>query len=140
AGEDGIETLKHLAVETERHRAFCPFELPDSARTDDGPGYAVLVQQPGQGDAGRLLADLIAQALVRLDFLAVALDRLPRPACQAAAPFSLLLEHSAEHAALQRRPGNHADSVVDRGRQNLELDLAGHQVVDGLLADQAKEI
>src|SRR5258708_26623302 len=99
AGEDGVEALKHLVVETERHRALCVFELPGSTRADDGPGYAVLVQQPGQRDAARLLADLIAQVLVRLDLLAVALSRLPRPARQAAASFALLLEHSAEQAA-----------------------------------------
>src|ERR1019366_7264956 len=139
AGEDAVEAFQHLVIELQRHRALCVLELPGGTRADDRPGYAVLVQQPGERDTARLLADLIAQVLVRLDLVAAAPEGLLRPARQAAAPFALLLEHSAEQAALQRGPRDNADAIGDRSGQDLKLNVAGHQVVNGLLADQAEE-
>src|ERR1700749_3679602 len=140
AGEDAVEAFPHLVIELQRYRALCILELPGGTRPDNWPGYAVLMQQPGQRHAARLLADLLAQVLVRLDLLTAALECLLRPARQAPAPFALLLEHSAEQAAVQRGPGDDADAIGDRGGQHLKLDVAGHQVVDGLLADEAEEV
>src|ERR1019366_5330434 len=119
AGEDAVEVFQRLVIELERHRALCILELPGGTRADDRPGYAVLVQQPGERDTARLLADLIAQVLVCLDLLAAALDGLLRPARQAAAPFAVLLEHSTKQAALQRGPGDDADAIGDRRGQDL---------------------
>ena len=41
---------------------------------------------------------------------------------------------------MERRPRDDAEAVVDRSGQDLQLDLAGQQVVDRLLADQAQEV
>src|ERR1700689_924955 len=140
AGEDAVEALERAVIEVQGHRALRVFELPGRTGPDDRPGHALLVQQPGKGDAARLLADLIAQVLVRLDLLAAALDPFARSPAQATAPFALLLEHPAEQPAVQRRPRNDTHAVGDGSGQDLKLDVAGHQVVDGLLADQAEEV
>src|SRR5215468_5813770 len=140
AGEDAVEASQRLVIELQRYSALCILELPGGARSDDRPGHPVLVQQPGERDAARLFADLIAQVFVRLDLLAAVLECLLRPAPQAAAPFALLLEHSAEQTALQRGPRDDADAIGDRSGQDLELNVAGQQVVNGLLADQAEEV
>src|SRR3954469_22015808 len=67
------------------------------------------------------------------------LQRARGPAGGAARSLPLLAQHATEQAPVQRGPGDHADAVIDRGREHLQLYLPGHQVVDGLLADQAEE-
>jgi hypothetical protein len=49
----------------------------------------------------------------------------------------LLADDAAEEAALERGPGDDAEAVFLCGWQDLALDVADEQVVDGLLADQA---
>src|SRR5579859_4109150 len=139
AGEQIVEPLEHVVIEFEGYGAPRVIELGEGPRPDDRPGDTLLVQQPGQRHVGRLLAEPVAQVLVGRDMLAVLLKRLRGPADQTAAPFALLAEHAAEQPALQRRPRDDADAVLDRRGQHLELDLPGQQVVDGLLADQAEE-
>src|SRR5690348_10192288 len=138
-GEQVVEPLEHVIVELEGHRAPRVVELLPGARPDDRPGDALLVHEPGQRDVGRVLAELVAEVLVRRDLLAVPLHGLLSPAREPAAALALLLQHAAEQAAFQRRPGDDPDTVLDRRGQHLELDLPGQQVVDGLLADQAEE-
>jgi hypothetical protein len=41
---------------------------------------------------------------------------------------------------VQGTPGNDPDSVVASRRQHFQLDLTSHEVVDGLLADQAEQV
>src|SRR5215469_9234233 len=97
------------------------------------------MQQPGQRYCSRLLAEFLAEHLVRLDLVAVPLYGLLRPASEATPALALLPEDAAEQAAFQRRPRDDADSVVESGGQHLQLDRPGHQVVDALLADESEE-
>src|SRR5215469_400624 len=60
AREDGVEPFEDFVVKAERYRTLRILKLPGSSRPDDRAGDAVLVQQPGQRDAARLLADLLA--------------------------------------------------------------------------------
>src|SRR5580692_5767322 len=64
AGEDGIEPLQRVPVEPEIDGSGRPVKLVASARADDRPGNPVLVQQPCQGDGGRLFAEFLAEKLV----------------------------------------------------------------------------
>ncbi len=66
--------------------------------------------------------------------------RVGGAALEPALAVALLAQHAAEQPAVQRRPRDDAEAVVLRGRQHLELDVAGHQVVDRLLADQPGEV
>ena len=51
-----------------------------------------------------------------------------------------LLQNTGQQATGQRAPRDHADAVVPGGREHLELDVPGEQVVVRLLADQALEV
>src|SRR3984957_2135892 len=100
SGEQLVEPLEDVVVELEGHRALRAVELSPGARPDDRRGDPVLVQQPGQRDVRRFLAELVAQVLVGLDLLALALDCRLSPVPEAPAPLALLLEHAAEQPAV----------------------------------------
>ena len=57
-----------------------------------------------------------------------------------ATSFLLLLQHAAEQATFERAPWDHADAILDAGRQHFQLDRAREQAVLALLADEAQEI
>src|SRR5487761_515515 len=139
AGEQLVQPLEHVLVEGQLDRADRIVQVPDRARAGDRPRDALLVQQPGQGHVGRFLAELLAQILVRADPVTIRLDLGLGPARQPTPAFPLLAQHAAEQAAVQRGPRDHADAVLDRRGQHLELNLADQQVIDRLLADQAHE-
>src|SRR5580692_1416718 len=104
-GEQVVEPLEGVIFEPQGDRALRVVELSSGARPDDGGGDPVLMQQPGQRDVGRLLAELVAQVLVGLDLRVLALDRRLRPAPEAPTSLTFLLEHAAEQPAVQRGPG-----------------------------------
>jgi len=54
--------------------------------------------------------------------------------------FLLLAQHAAEQPAVQGRPRDHADAVVPRRGQHLQLDPPRCQVVQRLLAHQPEEV
>src|SRR5205823_4613879 len=84
-------------------------------------------------------ADPLAQRLVLLERRAVLRDRLLRVVARAA-PARLLLEHAAEHAALQRAPRDETEAVRLACGHHLELDRAIDQVVERLLAYEPVEV
>ncbi len=97
------------------------------------------MQQPRQSDVGRGLAQLVAQGLVGLELLAVLGDPL-LGALRGAAALLLLAQDPGQQTALQRAPGDDAHAVGLAGGQDLQLDGALQQVVDALLAGQAREV
>src|SRR6516164_2402921 len=122
-GEDVVEPLEHVLAEVDGDRVLRVVQLVLGARADDRPGDALLVQQPGQRHVGRLLAELVAQGLVGRDLLAVPFQRPLGPAREAPAALALRLQHAAQQPALERGPRDHADAVLDRRGQYLELDF-----------------
>src|SRR5262249_25017984 len=92
---------------------------------------------PCEGDVGRSLAKLLAEALPGAKLLALGVDLLPG-ALGIATDALLAIEHSTEQAALQRTPGDHADTVVSTRRQHFQLDIPAGQRVLALLADDAE--
>ena len=121
-GEDLVEARQHLVVERHVDGAQGRVEVLGRARPDDGPGHRRPGQQPGQADRARLLADLRAEVLVRLELRAAGLDRLGGAAGVAPAAVALLAHDATEQAALQRRPRDHAEPVGLGRRQHLALD------------------
>src|SRR4051794_20945781 len=95
---DLIQPGERLVVEIHVERRDGVIELLERAGPDDRPGDAGTRQQPGEPDAGRLLADLVAEVLVSLHLIAVALKELFRPTLCAAGSLALLLENTAEKA------------------------------------------
>src|SRR3954447_1162935 len=137
---DLVESRERLVVEVDVERGDRVVELLERAGADDRPGDPGTGQQPGESNAGRLVADLVAQVLVGLHLLAVRLEELLGATLCPARALALLLEDSAEQAAVQRTPRNDTESVVLRSREHLELDLATGEVVERLLADQSHEV
>src|SRR4051794_8424132 len=137
---DLIESRERLVVEVDVEGGDGIVELLKRAGADDRPGDPGTGQQPGESDASRLLADLVAQVLVGLHLFAVLLEKVFGATLRPARARALLLEDSAEQAAVQRTPGDDTESVVLRCRQHLELDLATGEVVERLLADEAHEV
>src|SRR5665811_393011 len=94
------------------------------------------VKQPCQGDVARFVAELGRKVLVRHDRLAVGGEGLRRAALEPTLALAILADDPAEEPALKRGPRDEAEAVGQHGRDDLELDVARQQVVDGLLADQ----
>src|SRR3954447_7375773 len=140
AGEDLVEPGEGVLVQADGERVQRALQLLHRARADDRRGDARPVQQPGEPDVGGRLAELAAQRLVLLQRRPVLLEVLLGAALVAPAALARLLQRPGEQAAVQRAPGDDADPVLLRGRDHLELDLPGEQVVDRLLADQALEV
>jgi hypothetical protein len=69
-------------------------------------------------------------------------ERVGRPALRrpAGGSFLQLADRAREQAAVQRRPRDDPDAVLDGGRYDLKLHVAGQQVVDALLADEPEEV
>lgn len=120
--------------------AFRPPRAAPGCAGDDRRGDRRLVQQPGQGQITGFVAELLGEVLVRAELLAVLLQALGQEIAVAALPVTLLAHRAAEQTRSQRAPRDHADAKRLRGRQNLQLDLAGEQVVVRLFADQAEEV
>src|SRR5690606_38670002 len=138
AREDLVQPVQGGLVQGDVDRAQGAVELLLHPRADDRRGYRGLVQQPGQGELARLVAQLGRQVLVGGELVPVPRHGLGRAALQPPDPLVLLLDHAAEQAAVQRGPGDDADAVVLGGRDHLELDAALDQVVQRLLADQTQ--
>src|SRR5205823_304132 len=100
------------------------------ARADDRAGDPRSRQQPGERDVRRLVPQLGAQVLVGLHLVVVALHELLRATFRAPFALGLLAEDPAQESAVQRTPGDDAETVVLRGRDDLELDLASREVVE----------
>src|SRR5262249_12876438 len=83
----------------------------------------------------RLVAEVRAQRLPRLELGPVGLD-LALEAARASTSFGDHPQRPAEDATPQWAPGDDTHAVVDAGRQDLELDGAGVQVVQALFRDQ----
>ena len=106
-----------LVREGDLQRAQAAGELVHGARADDRRGDRRLVEQPGQSHVGGRLADVLAEALVLLQFGAVRLDPF-LDLLRGAAALLNFLQRAAEHAARQRAPGDQAQadrvqSIVD---------------------------
>src|SRR5205823_11122957 len=117
-------------------------ELLDGTRADDRRGHPGPGQQPGQRDVGRVVPELGGELLVRLDGLPVLDHALARSPLQRAGrqTLALLAEYAGELTAVERRPRDDADPVLDRGGDHLELDVPVEQVVDALLGHQPEEV
>src|SRR4051794_17574708 len=140
AGEDLVEPRQRLVVQPDVEGGERRVELLERARADDRAGHRRLVQQPRQADQGRRGTQHVAEGLVGLDRGAVLLEAALGPLVEAALALLRLTDDAAEQAALQRAPRDHAEPVLLRGGQHLQLDVPDEQVVDGLLADQAEEV
>ncbi|MNS88881.1 hypothetical protein D3C72_1228730 [compost metagenome] len=97
------------------------------------------MQEPGQGHVGGVLAQVLAERLVALQLGPELLD-LGLDALGGAAAGLGLGQRPAEQAAAQGAPGYHAEAILARRRQHLELDRTLGQVVEALLRDQAQEV
>jgi hypothetical protein len=121
-------------------------ELVGGPGADDGRGHAGAAQEPGHGDVGGGLAELVAQVLVGLDGVAVPGEFFQAPAAVgghggagqggAHGVVAFLSEDAAEQPGVQWRPRHHADAVVGARGQHFQFGDAFEQVVDGLLADE----
>src|SRR6185369_4809291 len=102
-------------------------------------------QHPGQRDVRRLLAELGAEALERVDLRAVARNHvlrplaLPAPGAPVPAVPALALR-AAQRPAAERAVRDQPQAVRGAGGRNLELHRALDQAVLALLADQAQEV
>ena len=97
------------------------------------------MEQPGQADIRGMLAQGLAERFIQLDLRAVLLERLLG---LLARPASLLrfLQRAAQQTTGQRAPRDEAQAERLAGRDDLELDHAGIQVVQALLGDQTEEV
>src|ERR1700722_17241884 len=163
AGENLVQPTEGLLVERDLQGPQRPGQLVQRPGPDDRGGHRGLVQQPGQRDPGRVLAEVGAERLVGLDLGPDLLDGLGRPASRAppagrtriltartraAGPARIRAagtararsavppEHPAQHPAVQRAPRDDPDAVSLAGGQHLQLDRARREVVQGLLAYQ----
>jgi ribosome biogenesis GTPase len=124
AGEDLVQPLQHAAVQRDLEGVQGPVELAQRTGPHDRRGDRGLMQQPGQAHLGRILADLGAQRLVRLDLRPHLGQGLGGPPAAAAARPRLLGQDAGQQAAVQRAPGQHAQAVALAGGQHLEFDRA----------------
>src|SRR5690606_15406057 len=111
------------------------------ARSDDRARHARTAEQPREGGLARVEAPPGEQVLVALDLLAgpgvgQRVRGPPRGAARAAA-LLLLADRAAQQAPVERGPGDDAQSVLLRGRDDVHLGAAFGQVVQALLTDQA---
>src|SRR3954449_2911324 len=140
SGEDLVEPGDSVLVKADSRRAQRALQLLHRARAGDPRGDARAGRQPGEPDVGGRLAELAAQRLVLLQRRPVLLEILLGAALEAPAALVGLPQRPGEQAAVQRAPRDDPDAVVPGGGDHLELDVAGEQVVDRLLADQALEM
>src|SRR5439155_1482430 len=105
-------------------------------RPDDRRGHGRGIEEPRQRHVGRLLAELAAEALPRLELRATLLDALPDPLARPPA-LVRLAEHPAEQSARERAPRDHAypEPAVVRLVAHLPVDLGGQD--DALAAAAA---
>src|SRR5439155_15631170 len=110
AGPDAVEARELLGGERDLERPEAPGHLFHRARSDDRRRDGGVGEQPGERDVGGRLAELAAEALVRLELRAIPLDALPEPLARAATLLRLL-ERAAEQAAPERAPRDDPDAV-----------------------------
>jgi len=89
-----------------------------------------------EAEVRRFLTQFGGEFLVSPDLFLVRLERLEGPARDAPDAVVLLLQHSAEQAAVQRRPWQDPQAILLGGRDDLQFHVPGQQVVNRLLADQ----
>src|SRR5262249_26026828 len=123
AREDRFDFLDDGAIELEVEDAHGVVELLDRARADDGSRYGRAPEQPSDRDVGRLLANLDAELLVRLEARSV-LGDISLGVVARAAPFRRLLERAAQNAALERTVRNQPEPVRLARGDHFELDRA----------------
>ncbi len=87
-----------------------------------------------------MLAKPRAKRLVALDFVAVLGEQILGGLRRRPAGVTLLGEDAPEQSTHQRTPGDDADAVVERGRDDLLLHVTLDEVVKALLADQPEEV
>ena len=124
-------------------RAQGAVELVDGARADDRGGHAGPGEQPGQRHVGRVVAPARHSSFSYASMAGrcAASPSAARPLVPPRGPaLGHLAQHAGEQPAVQRRPRDDAQAVVLRGRDHLQLDVSGEQVVDALLGDQAEEV
>src|SRR5262245_42922158 len=115
--EEAVQRGQRLLAQRQFQRAERAIELVERARTDDPRGDPGPRQQPGQGDVGRVLAQIGAELLVRLDGRPVLLEGVSGTTGlgPARGALGLLAQRPGEQAAVQRRPRDDAHAVLLRG-------------------------
>src|SRR5207244_13400338 len=104
---------------------------------DDRSGHALLVKQPRERDRGRLFAEIGAEFLPALELRADAfVARLHALTSRGVARG----DHATQHAAGERAPRDHAESVHAARGKHFELDGARGEVVEALLAHESEEM
>ena len=95
------------------------------------------MQRPGQGDLRRCVPELAAQLLVGLEAITQLLDLL-LPRGIGAAPVHRL-PSAPPSSPRPSAPGEQTHAQVPQRRNHLELDGAGGEVVQTLLADELEQ-
>src|SRR5262249_49946230 len=98
------------------------------------------MKEPGDGHVRGRVSDARRERLVALELSAVLLEELLLPLAPASAAALRLLQRAPEKAARERAPRKDADAVLPARGQDLELDGAGVQVVEALLADKPEKM
>ena len=137
SGKQLVEPHEEIPTECDLQCPQRPVELSDGAGADDRGGHTGLMQQPGQGDVGGVLAQFGAQVFPLLDR---GFGLLETPGCHRAraAAFLGLAQDAPEHTAGQGRPGNQSDAIGAGGGEYLQLHGPAPQVLQGLLGHEAE--
>src|SRR5437763_654600 len=138
-GADVVEALQCTLIQLDLKRPQRADELIHGARADDRRGDRGIMKHPRQRDISRFFAHFPAEAFPFLKLWPKLRDTFLN-AFAGATSFLLLLQHAAEQATFERAPWDHADAILDAGRQHFQLDRAREQAVLALLADEAQEI
>ena len=102
AREDFVELLQRCRVEFQVEGAQRGIELVVGAWPDDRGCYCRLVQQPGEGDVARLVAQFGTLSFGLLELRTQPLHRLRGAALEAALAFIGLADDPAQEPRMQR--------------------------------------